>query len=111
MSEKCSNKFRVDIQIIDDPFDHRKMIFGKNISVSILNRNPPEVDLLNPGNKLPECSFTSWENVVPYYRKAHIFCVTDPEEVGLSVIENAMCGSFIFLMNSGYLPQRSNPML
>jgi hypothetical protein len=76
-----------------------------NISVSILNRNPPELDLLNPCNKPPKCLFTSWKNVVPYYRKSHIFCVTDPEEVGLSVIENAMCGAFIFLMDSEYLPR------
>lgn len=77
---------------------------GVDLEVNVLNRQPPQLDLLNYDHKLPICTPTSWADVVPYYRKAHIFCVTDPEEVGLSVIENAMCGSFIFLMDSGYLP-------
>ena len=42
-------------------------------------------------NKVP------WTDMMEFYKKCHVFCVTHPESAGLAVIEAAMCGAKIYV--------------
>jgi len=42
-------------------------------------------------NKVP------YLDILKYYRKCHIFCVTHPESAGLAAIEAAMCGAKLYV--------------
>jgi len=39
----------------------------------------------------------AWPEIISYYQKSHIFCVTHRESAGLAVIESAMCGTKIYV--------------
>lgn len=42
-------------------------------------------------NKVP------WKEIIEYYQRTHVFCVTHPESAGLAVIEAAMCGAKMYI--------------
>lgn len=69
-----------------------------NLEVKII-ADPNVVDFdLNKKKKYPYSrSRNRWLDIIPFYRKAHIFCVTHMELGGLSVMETAWCGASIII--------------
>jgi len=54
------------------------------------NNNSTHVGYLRK-NKIP------WIELIRYYRRTHIFCITHPENACLSAIEAAMCGAKLYV--------------
>jgi len=79
--EELSHKYPLEVKIIADPnvvdFDLKK------------NKNYPYTRSKN-----------RWLDIIPYYRKTHIYCVTHLELGGLSVMETAWCGANVIIPDS-----------
>ena len=61
------------------------------IELDLNNNDILEKTLYVRKNKVP------WAEIIKYYRKMHVFCLTHPESAGLSAIEAGMCGAKLYI--------------
>ena len=80
---KISTKKKINV-FIQDNNGITKVNLDKNYNIERYIRT----------NKVP------WPEVISFYRKCHVFCVTHRESAGLAVIEAAMCGAKIYVPRS-----------
>ena len=79
--EEVSKQYPIDVKIIADP-------------------NIQDFDILKKKEYPYTRSKNIWLNIVQYYRKTHLYCVTHLELGGLSVMETAWCGASIIIPDS-----------
>lgn len=73
--ERLSKKYPIDVKIIADP---NVRDFGLNNHTYTRSKN-------------------KWLDIISYYRKAYLYCVTHLELGGLSVMETAWCGASVII--------------
>jgi len=99
--DHISNK--ENYKIYERYFKALEKVASKGITLELKILEDPTVHDVNNYRK-PKRISGPWDEVyLPYYRRAHLFCPTHKETLGLSVIESSMCGAQLFLANKSYI--------